>query len=426
MPDARHCWLTVVLLAVAACSRSAPPPAIPAVVASYDGPALVGTVATADGITTIDFPADAFHRARQFVVDSVPAAVIGGSGAPPEFDLTYAGTATILPSGGYASLVSMGGGHLMLFDSTGKPTHNYGKLGQGPGEFTRPNGPILLDGDTLLIPDGANRRFNYFLPDKGLLTTVAMAAPPASLRFGLEAPVGRLRGNRIVWSNNYFNESDTLHISRPPDPIGVSTMTGDSLRVIDSVAGFEMTPVATHYRGRARTSVTALRFGRRPSFAIWDTLIAVANGADGYVIDLKDPAGHLVRRIKIAMVRRVVTKSMRDAQIAVELGRFGATGGEGMVDPAETKRLIYDTPFADSLPPYQGIFAAPGGILWVLDAIAPSDTSWDATAFRRDGAIIGRLHLNHTGMPVAFGRDRVVVRTVDSDGVVSFEVYRFR
>ena len=44
-----------------------------------------------------------------------------------------------------------------------------------------------------------------------------------------------------------------------------------------------------------------------------------------------------------------------------------------------------ENPFADSLPPCDGLFTTKSGTLWVVDAIAPSDTVWTATAFQSDG-----------------------------------------
>jgi hypothetical protein len=59
-----------------------------------------------------------------------------------------------------------------------------------------------------------------------------------------------------------------------------------------------------------------------------------------------------------------------------------------------------------------------------VDAIAPTDTGWNATGFRQDGAIIGRLEWRGAGLPMAFMDDRVVLRVEDSDGVVSLRVHR--
>ena len=87
-------------------------------------------------------------------------------------------------------------------------------------------------------------------------------------------------------------------------------------------------------------------------------------------------------------------------------------------------RLARESPFADSLPPYSALFVSPAGVLWVVDAIAPTDGGWTATAFRRDGAIVGRLHVPDAAPPVAIDDERVVVRDEDGDGVVTMRVHR--
>lgn len=421
-------FVTLFTFVCMACGRTGSSGA--AVVTSSDSSAIVGTSSTVDGVTTIDFPADAFDHAAKFIVDTTPIAIIGGANGAADYDLTWAHAPIILPGGGYAALVSIGGGKLMIFDGAGKGERTFGKLGQGPGEFTRPAGPILLGGDTLLIPDDANRRFNYFLPDKGLVATVAMVFP-AKPAFRMTEPIGRVDSKHLVWYSGVLREEDTLHISRPPIPIGISAMNYDSVKVIDSVIGFELTPAHAKFFGRARTYVTLLRFGRMSSFALWDTTIAIGTGADGFVVDQIDRAGHLVRRIRVASTRRAVTQAMRDAQNALDISQM-QTRGEGgdavsAADMEDGKRRIRETPTADSLPPYGRFFAAPGGILWVMDAVAPTDTVMHATAFRADGAIIGRMSLPASMRPqITFGADRLAIRSLDDDGVVSFKVFRFR
>ena len=116
---------------------------------------------------------------------------------------------------------------------------------------------------------------------------------------------------------------------------------------------------------------------------------------------------------------------MRNAQIARELARINdPIQAERYVDVEETRRQARERPFADSLQAYSGIFASTNGTLWVVDAIAPGDTGWSATAFRTDGAIVARLHSTSGSMPVHFGNDRVIVRVEDEKQNVSFRVHR--
>jgi hypothetical protein len=104
----------------------------------------------------------------------------------------------------------------------------------------------------------------------------------------------------------------------------------------------------------------------------------------------------------------------RDGRGRYTFGRKGQGPGE-FVAAMSMLRLIRDT----LLIPDQGT----GRRNWVLPR---SDTAWNATAFRADGALLGRLHSSSGGTPAAFGDDRVVVRSVDRDGVVSLRVYRIR
>jgi hypothetical protein len=60
----------------------------------------------------------------------------------------------------------------------------------------------------------------------------------------------------------------------------------------------------------------------------------------------------------------------------------------------------------------------------VVDAIAPSDSGWTATALGRDGEILARLTVRGRSTPMAFGAGQVIVRTQDENDVVSFKVFR--
>ena len=115
---------------------------------------------------------------------------------------------------------------------------------------------------------------------------------------------------------------------------------------------------------------------------------------------------------------------MRDAIIARELEQLRAPASERMIDPEESRRLARETPFADSLPHYGVVRTSPAGVIWVVDYTIPPDIGWAATAFRADGAIVGRVESSIRGVPVAFGDDRVVLRSTDDDGVVSLSIHR--
>lgn len=64
-----------------------------------------------------------------------------------------------------------------------------------------------------------------------------------------------------------------------------------------------------------------------------------------------------------------------------------------------------------SLPPYAAFHLSPDRTLWIVDFHATTDTGGAATALGN-------------GTPTTFDTNRVVMREVDDDGVVSLAVYR--
>ncbi|HQW66332.1 MAG TPA: hypothetical protein PLJ23_04780, partial [Gemmatimonadales bacterium] len=67
------------------------------------------------------------------------------------------------------------------------------------------------------------------------------------------------------------------------------------------------------------------------------------------------------------------------------------------------------------------LFVGDDATLWVVDGLTQFDTTWAATGFRTDGAMIGRL-TGTGGVPVAFGEGVVLVKAVDEDGIVRLEL----
>lgn len=380
------------------------------------------TTRVMDGITVMEHAAEAFARAPRLTIDTRPLAVAGGSDGDPNYDLTYAGSVQFLPDNRIAALAIIGA-RLMVFGADGKPEWVLNRMGRGPGDLMAPRNVVWLGGDTLILADAANQRLNWAIPGQGIVTTQTLAVGSARTYSTI---AGRLPGNRLVMHSFSTVRSATADtVARPLAPLGVLDAGRDSAREIARIPGHDMVTFETRFRGRPMRQRMTIRFAREAHAIVWDTLIATGSG-EGYVIDLRDADGRIVASLRVRAPRRPVTQAARDAQIAAELRRFEGPQAERMVDANESRRIAREQPFADSLPPYSGFFTTRGGTLWVVDAIAPSDSGWSATAFRRDGAIMGRLAVSGRGRPLAFADDRVAVRTEDEDGVVGIRVYRIR
>lgn len=370
-------------------------------------------------VTVHAHDAGAFARAPQWTLDPKPLLVAGGANGDPEFDLTYAYTAELLSDGRMATFASIGA-KLLVFTSDGRSARTIGRMGKGPGEFMAPSGVARLGADTLLILDGANNRLNWILADKGVVREQSRGTQERS---PVERAVGALSGGRVVLSaGGLIQRGEPGKVVRPDAAVKMMSPAGTVVKIA-ALQDLELATIETRYRGQASTQTIPLRFTRHAHVVVWDSLIATAEG-NGYNVDVRNASGRILSRIVVAVPRRPVTRAMREAAIEQALARFRTLQRERMVDPAESERIERATPVADSLPPYSSMSVTAGGTLWIVDAIAPTDTSWSATAFRRDGAIVGRLRARGNAMPITFDNDRVVLRTVDADGVVAFVVRR--
>jgi hypothetical protein len=188
------------------------------------------------------------------------------------------------------------------------------------------------------------------------------------------------------------------------------------------LADLELRAVEISSGGRTIVEADVVRSGLQLRLALWDTLLVSGDGAS-YTLDLRNRSGKQVARIHVEQARRRLTKQMRDAMIEAELARLGP-GGPGCRPVSETRQIVASAPYADELPAFRGFFTTPDGLLWVLDGGTLTEEGWAATAFRRDGAIVARLRGSGVPKPVAFSTNRVLLRAVDQDGVVSFRLHR--
>lgn len=215
--------------------------------------------------------------------------------------------------------------------------------------------------------------------------------------------------------------TDSLHRSEAR-VIAANVATGQ-MRDLATIPDIQGIKFETRFRGRKRNDRQPVRLGGRALLTAWDSVFASAV-ADSRVLELRDATGVTRGRIQVPAQRRAVTTTMKESQIARELERLSAPGSEGMVDPDESRRLASESPFADSLAYFEHLFTGSDGTLWAVDAIAPSDSGWTATGFRKDGAIVARLTVKGKSLPMSFGDGRVIVRTENEDGVVMLQVYR--
>lgn len=329
----------------------------------------------------------------------------------------------VLLSDGHSAVVSgYGAPGLMLFDAQGRPERLLARSGSGPGELQGPEDAMLLPGDTILVIDESNGAINRYTADSGLVRaerreasfSLSCFSPSGRLANGDYVATGRCSSNRMIPGGGL--DPNTQLVTLRPDFSAIDTVA--------KVAGSRMTIVEVRQGDRTFPSMRWVQFGQPTTVTAVDSTIVVGSGVGGYVLDLRSQDGQPVGKIVVDRPPRLVTDAMRESLVARSVERAMASR-EGRITRQQAERQAREEPVADTMGSYQRVTATPEGTIWVLDFIAPDDSLWSATAFRRDGVILGRLTgPRHGGMPLWFSDDRVMIREVDGDGVVRYGVYR--
>ncbi len=336
-----------------------------------------------------------------------------------EFDLSGTFLATRLGDGRSVVVSRYGNPGMMLFDRQGQPVRLLARAGSGPGELQAPGNAVLLPGDTLLVVDASNATINRYTADSGFIRSERRLG-----NFSLECypPGGRLANGDIVATGICgVNRGLAQGILKPSTQLVTMGPDFAELDTVAMVPGSRMAMVEVTQNGRTFPSMKWIQFGQPTSVTAVDSTIVVGSGDGGYVLDLRSATGTPVGRIVVDRAPVLVTEAMREAQIERSVKRQ-MVGSDG-VTRTQAMKVAEQEPIADTVAAYQWVTATPSGTIWVLDFILPDDSTWSATAFRRDGAILGRVTgPRHGGMPVWFGDDRVMIREVDADGVVRYAV----
>lgn len=411
-------FLVAVALVLAAC-RSAPGGETPAELSASQDPILPDTQ-TVDGVLEMRHSASAWEQVRVGTLPANPGMVIDGGGKA-DFDLTRVLRLVRFANGRMLAAVSSGTARLMLFRADGSPLRVMARSGKGPGDVMGPRDPMPWEGDTVLVHDAGNNRVLWISSDGKVVREAQLAAEVSPACYNAS---GRLGNGRFLAIDGCIGGAVSDSIVRLSTRVITFNADYSGVDTLAVVPGWEMAPFETRYRGVPERSLEPLRLGRSTNIAPWGAGVAVASAVGGYTIERRALDGTIEARLVVETPRRAVTEAMRQAMIARGLEAMEGSRAERMVDPEESRRMQRETPFADSLPPYQHGLAGDDGMLWVVDAQAWGDTTWSATAFREDGAIMARIVSRRFGMPVSFMGGSVMVREADDDDVVRFAVYR--
>ncbi|MEZ4378676.1 MAG: hypothetical protein R3B35_10390 [Gemmatimonadales bacterium] len=335
-----------------------------------------------DGMPVLHHDATALERAPQWTVDTISPTIIDGDG-DSRFNLLGASFIAALPDGRF--LASRTGNLLLVFDSTGAPLARHWISVQS-GLFSP---PLLLPPDTLLSASYRNPPSGS--PDDALVARhavvqlavledgtvlrqpMAAASPPCT------TVKGRLPGAELlvqtVCAVADSGVGDGWLWAR-------ASRADRRLAVLESLFTF---PAAEIVADTGALGWVAPQFGARGHLAVWGEWIVSAT-SDRYQLDLRGHDGRVQARLRVDRPREPVTEAIRAAAPRLRQQRAR---------------------FSDSLPAFAALQVDHEGLLWVIDYRTRGDSGWSATAFRSDGAVVGRLRGAGAGRPVWLTRERV-------------------
>ena len=368
------------------------------------------------GVNTRRHDRTSFEQAPRLSISPQPVLVVGGYDADEAFDLTGFDDAKITRGNGITALVS---GNRVLSFQTNQAPKLVGRAGRGPGEFIRVHNLAKGIGDTIVLVDGALRRFTKWDPNTNEFVTDAIQALDFPLPY---KAAGYLGNDRVAMtSSGVFTE--VLEDSAVRTLADVALVAVNGGKILARVPDLALVPQQTRYLGRARRTTTPVRLGPKSSAATAGAHIVIGS-ADGYQLKFLDSTGMEVLEVVVDVPVREVSQQMREVSIDAELKRLNEPRPEPLLDKAESERLARQAPYAKTLPAIGGLFGNVDGTIWVLDYIAPGDSTWSATAIDTSGSIAGRIRMSVRSLPIDFTKDRILLKEQDADGVVTLKLYR--
>lgn len=325
---------------------------------------------------------------------------IGSVGGEPDYQFGQIG-AIAVASDGEILVSDRQLRQVKVFTSEGRFLRAMGRPGSGPGEFGRgPLDLLLTPGDTLLVPDGQNRRINRFDPDGGHLASYPLdPARDRPLRF------------------NWNAETRSAAVQVRPVGGGTSAAATDAIRTVRTSGAFGDTLLTVPSGGLFEGG--GLRyFTPEPAWDITDSLTVVYAVNSEYSISFHDREGSPRRIVrKVFEAQRITERDI--GAIFVYLDRAWLAAG---VPPDRLEANHQRVAFAEFFPAFFSFDLGYEGSLWVQPVRSPGglsdaeierydfvedfgDSAWEV--FDRDGRFLGIVNMPPRFQPRLFHKDAI-------------------
>ena len=308
---------------------------------------------------------------------------------------------------------------VLVFDSTGGFLHEFGRAGQGPGEFNYPVGFAVLRDGTTVVRDLGHRAYQLFDAGGQYLRMVRTSDSPGGVASS-RAIHGDPRGGAVFAGG--FGASIGLHggdggapaappISRPVTWVGLEGETVET----DTVVNGWLPPRGEPVKGRAEN----IRIGggsladalEQVGFpALFEPPLLVGVLPDGGIVHSDSstyalkitPSGsrEVTRIIRRPFEPEPVTPAIErdyEERRAALLSEPRASGG--------SVRFAIERPFYHEIPVLHDLSTTWEGRIWVQRRGERPESGGPIDVVTRDGEYVGTYSAEATAMPDAFGPD---------------------
>jgi hypothetical protein len=301
-------------------------------------------------------------------------------------------------SDGRVAVVNHDAPDLRIFAPDGTHLRTFGRKGEGPGEFTNPELAGVLSGDTLVVADARLRRINLFHPETGFIRSAT--AEPEILGYLLT--VGMFSTGSIVIWRGIFGEGAPDGYARRPVQYRSVSLDGALETDFGEFPGNE-TVLATRQTDQGfLASIGTVPFGREPKVSVRGDRLYFGS-QDSYEIRVYDPAGELVRLVRVERDPVEVLPEHLDALVEARLA--GADDGDRA---RAIRQNLSEMPVPEVHPAHGDLHADPLGYFFVEDYRLPGDDVPVLSVFDPEGRMVGSLTLPRGLQVLEIGPDYVL------------------
>lgn len=382
----------LVLLAAGAC-------------ATGDGGGWTGTVSDSAGVEIVSNTDRGIwtDETRWTVVEELRMGSLEGD---PDYQFGQIGFISV-GSDGTLYVIDAQAQHVQVFSAAGEFERTIGGPGGGPGELG-PGAAFVITGpgDTLLVPDIANRRVNRYAPDGTSLTS-----------FPLELE----KGMPMNWRPTTGGVAEQVRpldlLASPGAPAGDGNdailLIANDGTVIDTLLKF---PSGGTLKGGASPEIHL--FSPEPYWTISADHTIAYGVSDDYRVSVYAPGGELQRIIAMPFEQEPVSENDKRAV----MGFIEEMWLQAGVPPQALTQLRGIVHFGEFFPAFAQIRSGPQGTLWVQHYRSVGDLSeeqlenynlleesgapdWDV--FGSDGKLLGRVTMPDRFAPRVFQDDNI-------------------